>query len=139
MTDATASLLHWLRQDGTELPLAQLPAAIDALSRLDAELVGASRGSQPGEVLDLLGLVASTLQVELPEELGLTAYVALLQKLPPHVLKQACFEVLGEHTYRTMPAPAAFLDTPVARSWALTLPLMRRIVAQHIRALGKRL
>ena len=81
-------------------------------------MVRVSRPSTPDEVLEAVSTVAATIQVELPEELGLTVYVAVLQEIPWHVLKQAVREVLRVHAYRTMPLPAEILAAPAVSSWA---------------------
>jgi len=66
-------------------------------------------------------MIAGVIQVELPEEMGLTAYVQLLQPLPVHVLRLAGMEILKKHSYRTMPLPAEFLQSEPAREWAVVV------------------
>jgi hypothetical protein len=129
VSDGTALLLSWLRFGKTPLEARLIPRALEALARLDADLVVHSAASQPDEVLDMLHMVASVVQVELPETLGLTAYVALLQPLPPHVLKAAALEILNTHVYRTMPLPGEFIASDAAREWKQTSTSMRKLIA----------
>jgi hypothetical protein len=117
VTEGTALLLSWLRFGETELEQRYVARAVEALARLEADQVTLSAPSEPGEVLDILHMIASTIQTELPEEMGLTAYVALLQPLPTHVLSLAAMEILQTHSYRTMPLPAEFLQSLPAREW----------------------
>lgn len=139
MSDGTALLLSWLRFGETPLEQRLIPRALEALARLDADLVVHSAASQPDEVLDVLHMVASVVQVELPEELGLTAYVALLQPLPPHVLRAAALEILQSHLYRTMPLPGEFITAPAAKEWKQTSASMRKMIAHWQAELAKRL
>ena len=92
--------------------------ALEDLARLEADLVQLNANSSPGEVLKVLNMVAATIQTELPDELGLTAYVAVLHEVPPHVLHAAALELLCRHAFRTMPLPAEFLGAPAVSSWA---------------------
>jgi len=108
-----------------------VPRAIDALDRLAADMVPLTAASEPGEVLDILHMVASTVQVELPEELGLTAYVSLLQPLPTHVLSMAAMEILRTHTWRTMPLPAEFLQSEAAREWGYVVVWLPQFIAHQ--------
>jgi len=117
VSDGTALLISWLRFGDRDLDARYTPRALEALARLEADQVELSRPSMPGDVLDVLHMVASTVQVELPEEIGLTAYVHLLQPLPLHVLKAAALEILRRHAFRTMPLPAEFLKADAAREW----------------------
>jgi hypothetical protein len=118
VTEGTALLISWLRYGDRNLEQRYVLRALEALARLEADMVSLSAPSEPGEVLDILHTVASTVQVELPEELGLTAYVSLLTPLPTHVLSLAAMEILRSHSYRTMPLPAEFLASQAAKEWA---------------------
>ena len=137
MSDGTALLLSWLRYGESDLDARYVPRAIEALARLDADFVTLSAASEPGEVLDILHMIASVIQTELPEEMGLTAYVMLLQPLPQHVLRAAALEILSTHSFRTMPLPAEFLRSGPAKEWAVVvshfMPMMRshRIRLEH--------
>jgi hypothetical protein len=131
VNEGTALLLSWLRYGESELDAKYIPRALDALDRLAADMIVLSAPSETGEVLDILHMVASTVQVELPEELGLTAYVSLLQPLPTHVLSMAAMQILRTHTYRTMPLPAEFLQSEAAREWAAVVVWLPQFIAHQ--------
>jgi hypothetical protein len=92
-------------------------AVLEALDRVDEAIGDCVHGSDPVEVLTIIEMIAATVQVEVPQQAGLGVYVALLQPLPPHVLKLAALEVLAKHTFRTMPLPAELLATEIVGEW----------------------
>lgn len=100
------------------------------LRRLSSDFRQLSRFALPHEVIDTLTMIAGVIQVELPQEQGIEAYVALLQRLPPHVLKQAALEILMKHSYRTMPLPVEFLESPAAKAWADTVEWFDKLMPQ---------
>lgn len=120
-------LISWLRFGESPLDPAYVPRALAALERVAVAFTEIDTGSEPGEVIDVLHMVATTIQVELPSEVGLDAYVALLQPLPLHVLRLAAYEIMQTHTMRTLPLPAEFLKTTEVVSWYVArrwLPMM---------------
>lgn len=135
MSEGTALLLSWLRYGEKDLEPRYVPRALEALARLEADWVTLTASSRPGDVLDILSLVAATIQTELPEELGLATYVALLQPLPPHVLKLAALEILRTHAYRSMPLPSEFIGSDAVREWKATLTWMPAQLARWRRRL----
>lgn len=138
-SDGTALLLSWLRFGETPLETKYLARAVKALEKFLADLAEWSRPSEAGEVLDVLELVARTIQVELSEDDGLIAYVAILMPFPPHVLKQAAIDVLRTHTVRTMPLPAEWLATGAVREWTIGAESMAKLARFHLQQLQDRL
>lgn len=127
VSDGTALLISWLRFGESPLHENYLGRAIPALEALAASFAAIDTPAEPGEILDVLHMVAETVQVDLPEEAGLTMYVALLAPLPVHVLKLAALEVLKTHAVRTLPLPAEFLQSQEVVSWYVArrwLPMM---------------
>lgn len=137
MSEPTARLLSWLRYGDRDLDAALVEPALDALAQLEADRVWLSNPSLPGDIVDVLQMVASTIQTELPQEMGLTAYIAILQELPPHVLKAAAIEILKKHSFRTMPLPAEFLATDAVREWGYTSPYLKRSIPRWRKQLEK--
>ena len=139
MNEHDALLISWLNFGEKGVPRETIPEAIAALERLQSDALYLSRPAEPGDVLDALSTVAAVIQVELPEEHGLKAYVALLQEMPAHVLGMAVLEVLRRHTYRTMPLPAEFLATQAVKEWSWVKDWFPRFCGQHAERLRKQL
>jgi len=135
--DETASLLSWLNYGGKNLEPHQVPRALELLARLQADLQVLAQPSQPGEILDVLEMMANIIQVDQPVDAALKAYVSLLQPLPSHVLSAAAMRILRTHTYRTMPLPAEFLQGPEAKEWQAIAEHMPQQIARHRLALLK--
>ena len=137
MDDETASLLSWLNYGEKNLEPHQIPRALELLARLETDLQVLAQPSQPGEVLDILEMMANIIQVDQPVDAALKAYVSLLQVLPSHVLTASAMRILRTHTYRTMPLPAEFLQGPEAREWEAIVTYIPQQVARHRLALLK--
>ena len=98
------------------------------LQRLAFDFVGLSQPSSLAEVIEVMTMIASVIQVDLPMDEGLKAYAALLHRLPRHVLKEAALEILQHHAYRTMPLPVEFLSSPAARVWEDTVEWFHQLM-----------
>lgn len=128
MSEGTALLISWLRFGESPLDERYIPRAIDALTRLHFDLATLDKGSDSDDIIKILRMVANTVQVEMPEEDGLVAYVALLQHLPRHVIQLAALDVLRTHTYRTMPLPAELLASTEVASWLIAISWIRKFI-----------
>ena len=137
MSDSTASLISWLRYGDQSLDARHVPRALEALVRLESDLVVLSEPSEPDQVTNILHMISSVIQVEVPQDLGLTAYVCLLQPLPSHVLQAAAMEILHNHSYRTMPLPAEFLNSQAAKEWRAVTAYYPKLIANWRRRLAK--
>jgi len=107
-----------------------IPQAVDDLQRLEWDLSHLAAPSDAKDIGKILAMISGVVQVDVPEDMGLEAYVQLLRPLPLHVLRAAALEILGTHTYRTMPLPAEFLQSRAAREWKAVIdhfiPMLRR-------------
>ena len=74
-------------------------------------------------------MLGATIQVEMPEDAGLTAYTAILQHLPRHVLRLAALEILRTHTMRVLPLPGEFLATQVVSEWGVVVKWIPKLCA----------
>lgn len=132
-------LISWLRFGETPLADIYLERAVKALTSLAASLPAHAKPAEPTEILDIMSMLASTIQVELPEEDGLMAYISLLQELPAFVVKEAALEVLRTHTYRTLPLPGELLQSRPAMAWKQERLWLEKICRWHIADLQKRI
>ena len=132
-------MISWLQLSDQRLEATAVADAIESLVQLRAAQVTLAAPAQPDEVTAILTMLAETIQVELPERLGLSAYVAVLQELPRHVLEAAAIEILKTHAYRTLPLPAEFLATEAAREWAWVKDWLPRACEQWLARLEKQL
>ena len=138
VNDSTARLLSWLRFGETKLDAAYIPAAIEALTLLEEAHVTLALPSTQGQVRHAIDIIAQTVMVELPEDLGLFAYAAILGDIPGHVLELAAIEILRTHTYRTMPLPAEFLKTRAVVEWGHATRWLPNMCASRKRELIQR-
>lgn len=118
--EESASLLN-LMSSGKNPRREQIPHALTVLDRLWLDFQQLARGSDHHDVLEVLEMVATTIQTETPQDVGQTAYVHLLQHLPRHVLREVAFEILKTHSYRTLPLPSEFLNSHTVKVWEDTL------------------
>jgi hypothetical protein len=139
VSEPVALLLSWLRFSKKELDPCYARQGIEALTRLEADLVGLTAASEPGQVIAILEAMATVVQVAMPEDIGVKAYVALLQHIPPHVLELAMLEILRSHEYRTMPLPADFLKCGEVTMWKAAEPWLRKMCGEWKRQLQRQL
>lgn len=134
----TALLISFLRFSGEPLPDQYVVRAIAALERLGTEHEKLRTPAPPIEIIDALTMIASAIQVELPEEDGLFVYVTVLQGAPGFVLKEAMLEVMKTHTYRTLPLPAEILKARPAIEWTNTDRWMLGFLKTNLQSLRRR-
>ena len=121
-------MISWLRFGETPLHERYHERALAALAALRLRLQEIDTPSEPEDVVHILHMVAETIQVEMPNELGMEAYQSLLQQLPKHVLRLAALDVLRQHSYRTLPLPAEFLASTEVESWAVAKRWLPRMI-----------
>ena len=126
-----------MRFGKTEIDAAYVPAALDALARMEQYLIMISAASSDDQVVDIMLMVGSTIQVKIPEDMGLRAYKHLLHHLPPHVLEAAAFEVLRSLTVKVMPLPGEILNTTAVQEWIVVQNHWPRLCQQWRRRLEK--
>ena len=139
MSEGRALLISWLRFAREPLPDRYVPRAITVLTEIKHELAAMKRPADAEEIVQVLSMTAATLQVELPEEDGIVAYVAVLQDVPQHVLHMAMKEILRTHSYRTLPLPSEFLATPSVVAWKSSARWLDYVCDTHLRKLQRRL
>lgn len=94
----------------------RIPASIDpaaACQVLAPALDRARRAldpATPDQIVKGLRVLAETLQCSIPEEDGLTLYVAVLQRVSYLAFRQACIELAAEHEWPRLPLPKEVLD-----------------------------
>jgi len=110
---------------------------LDTLTRLAFDFQHLKKSSSHQDVLAVIEMVAATIQVETPLDVGQTAYVALLQHLPKHVLREAALEILRTHKFRTLPLPAEFLDSEAVTNWKNIVDWFPKMIEDCRRKLQK--
>jgi hypothetical protein len=130
-------LISWLRFGETELDPADCGMAITMITGMEQGLQYLDRSSSDEEVLAILMVMASTIQVKMPEETGQKTYIHLLHHLPPHVLEAAAYEVLRTLTVKVMPLPAEILATAAVQEWIVVQNHWPKLCLQWRRRLEK--
>ena len=134
---STALLVSWMRFGETELDASLAGEAIECIARMEGDLVLLSRSSDPGDVIDMLQMIAATVQVDVPIEMGIKAYIALLQHLPCHVLELAALEILRTHSVRVLPLPGEILNTHAVQEWIVVSREWPKLCGQWKRRLTR--
>lgn len=102
---------------------------------MQLDLDDLDRPSEPATVIEMLRVVAATVQVDAPEDRGIDTYVMLLHHLPAHVLQLAAVEILRTHTFRVLPLPAEFLNTRAVDEWLVVRDCWPRLLGHWRRDL----
>jgi hypothetical protein len=136
--EESASLLSCLRfGEPATLTRDEAAAGLDTLIRLEFDFQYLKQPSNHNDVLIIIEMVAATVQVETPLDVGQTAYAALLQHLPRHVLRETALEILRTHKFRTLPLPAEFLDSETVTNWKNIVDWFPKMIEDCRRKLQK--
>jgi hypothetical protein len=136
VSEPLARLITSLRFDPDQIDPEWCAPGIATLARHLDDFHRMSQPSTPADVGDMLELIASAVQVAVPEERGGAVYAALLQRLPAHVLRLAAMEILKTHRIRVLPLPAELLATEAVREWDILAECWPRLVLDWQRRLA---
>jgi hypothetical protein len=126
-----------MRFGETELDPRDAAGAVKLIERMEEGLVRISAPTPHRNVIDVIRMIAETVQVDMPEDMGLTVYVAILEHLPSHVLSAAAIEILTTHSVRVLPLPAEILATNAVQEWIIVEKHWPNLCAQWRRRLEK--
>jgi len=110
--------MWWMLRD---VPTEDLHQALGILQTTRSQLAEALQPAPDERWAEVLGKIAQMLNVSLPNADGLALYLAVLRKVPGHLLNTACTHVAETHRYNTMPKPADFIDAVAAENSRLRI------------------